>query len=95
MARALRFVVSAAALVVSLGLLWWTEAFGSCEGWKGTGTCPRDPMWDLEVFRLAFFAGFLPAVSIRFKPSRWMRSLAEAAAVGAAVGGLMVVITSV
>lgn len=88
--RALLVFVSVAFAVAALSL---TFIFGDCAGWKGTGTCPRDPLWDWEVFRLAFAAGVVPVAAIRSRRGRLMRTAVEACAGGVLLGAGVVLIT--
>ncbi len=87
-----------ASVLVGAAMLAVAATFGDCAGWKGTGTCPRVPFWDWEVFRIAFGGGAVPVAVSWFvvKPSR--RRLAHALVVGllsgAAVGSLVVLITA-
>jgi hypothetical protein len=93
MAKAIRLLAVILTTVVALFLLWMASVFGSCEGWKGTGTCPRVPLWEWEVFWLGFWAGVFPAAAIRLGRNRLVRGLGEALTVGVLLGAAMVVAT--
>jgi hypothetical protein len=89
--RALFIFVSVAFSVGALGLAF---VFGDCAGWKGTGTCPRDPLWDWEVFRLAGAAGAAPVAAIRTRRGRLAKAAVEACAGGVLLGVVVVLITA-
>ncbi len=93
MAKVIRTLAAIVATAVSLVLVYWAYAFGRCQGWKGTGTCPRDPLWDWEMFRLVFAAGVLPIVALRVRRHRLLRTACEAAGAGVILGAAIVVIT--
>ena len=93
MAKYVRWAVVVLTSAVSLVLLWLASALGSCEGWKGTGSCPRVPLWEWEVFWIGFWAGLFPVAALRLGRARLLRGMFEAAASGAAVGALLVVLT--
>ena len=93
MVQAIRVLAIILTTAVALFLLGMASVFGSCEGWKGTGTCPRVPLWDWEVFWLGFWAGVFPTTAIRIGRNRLIRTLAEALAAGILLGAAMVVAT--
>jgi hypothetical protein len=94
MAKVLRVLAVIVAAAASLVLLGTAFVFGSCEGWKGTGDCPRVPLWEWEVFWIAFWAGVMPVVAARFR-WRWAgRTTLEGLAAGTALGSLVVLITA-
>ena len=91
MARVIRVVAVIVITGSALVLLSWAYAFGRCEGWKGTGTCPRVPFWDWETFWIAFWAGVFPTIALRVERRRLLRTTAEALGVGVALGSIVVV----
>ncbi len=93
MAKVIRVLAVLATSVVALFMLGLVFAFGTCEGWKDTGTCPRDPLWDWEVFWLGFWAGVLPTLALRLGRGRIVRGSIEAIVIGPALASLLVVIT--
>ena len=93
MAKAIRVAAVVLATTVAAFLLGTVSIFGSCEGWKGTGTCPRVPLWDSEVFWFGFWAGALPAMAMRLGRNRLVRALVEGLAIGALLGPVVVVAT--
>ena len=93
MAKAIRVAAAVLATAMSLFLLGMASVFGSCEGWKGTGTCPRVPLWDWEVFWFGFWAGVLPAIAMRFGRNRLVRGAVEGLVAGALLGSVVVVAT--
>ncbi len=93
MARVIRVLAVVITTVFSFFLLGVAYAFGRCEGWKGTGTCPRVPLWDWEVFWIAFWAGMLPTIALRLRRYRLLRTAAEAIGAGVVLGAIVVVIT--
>ena len=78
---------------IALLMLFWAFTFGRCEGWKGTGTCPRVPLWDWETFWIVFWAGVLPTIAVRVKRHRLLRTAAEAVVAGVTLGAIVVVVT--
>ncbi len=70
------------------GVAVWVLAvtFGDCAGWKGTGTCPRVPFWDWEVFRLGFLAAVVPVAVTGFVVRPGWRRLVFAGAAGLCAG---------
>ncbi|MGF1665766.1 MAG: hypothetical protein ACFCVC_05785 [Acidimicrobiia bacterium] len=91
--RVVRALFVFVAVVFSVGALGLAFIFGDCAGWKGTGTCPRDPLWDWEVFRLGFAAGVAPVSAVRSRKGRLMRATVEAVAGGVLLGAVVVLIT--
>ena len=91
MARAIRVLAIVVASAVGLFLLYWGYVFGRCEGWKGIGICPRDPLWDWEMFGIVFWAGVLPTFAMRLKRHRLLRTIAEALGAGAMLGAIVVI----
>ncbi len=94
----IRVGLSVASLAVGLAMVGAALTFGDCAGWKGTGTCPRVPWWDGEVFRIASLGAAIPVALIRWAmaPSRRRagRALLESLVTGAATGLLVVAITA-
>ncbi len=89
--------------VFGAGMLGTAVIFGDCAGWKGTGTCPRVPFWDWEVFRVAAGGGAILGASLYlarrlWKPGPkplWLRTAFLALAVGAIAGVVVVALTAV
>lgn len=94
MKTAFRILTVGVTLLVASATLWGVLGFGDCAGWKGTGTCPRTPFWDWQIFQIAFF-GFVPLVlAIRIRRGRVVRALIEGGVVAALVATLVVVATA-
>jgi hypothetical protein len=93
MAKVFRVLAVIATTLVSFFLLGLAYTFGRCEGWKGTGTCPRVPLWDWEIFWIAFWAGVFPAAALRLRTDHVLRGTVEALGAGIIAGSLVVGIT--
>lgn len=95
MAKAIRVLAVVVATATAFALLAWGFVFGRCEGWKGTGTCPRVPLWDWEMFWIVVWAGVLPTFALRVRRDRLLRSVAEAVGVGVVFGAFVVVVSGI
>lgn len=93
MARVIRVLAILLTTATASLLLLWASVFGRCEGWKGTGTCPRVPFWTWETFWIAFWSGVLPTFALRVRRHRLFRTTAEALGMGVALGSIVVVAT--
>ncbi len=93
MARLIRVLAVILTTGIALLLLFWAYAFGRCQGWKGTGTCPRVPLWDWEMFWIVFWAGVLPTIALRLVRHRLLRTLVESVGAGVALGAIVVLVT--
>lgn len=94
MAKLIRVLAVTLTTGVALLMLYWAYVFGRCEGWKGTGTCPRVPLWDWEMFWIVFWAGVLPTIALRVQRHRLLRTAVEALAAGATLGAIVVIATA-
>lgn len=95
MKKAIRALGVIATSVVALGALGLAFTFGDCAGWKGTGTCPRNPLWDWEVFNIVFLGTMPVVIAIRLARTRVLRTLIEAAVAAAVVAAAVVAITGI
>ncbi len=90
--RVLGIIVTSVMAFAALGLAF---TFGDCAGWKGTGTCPRSPLWDWEVFNIVFLGAMPLVVAVRLARTRVLRTLVEASVTAAVVAAAVVAITGV
>ncbi len=89
--------------VFGAGMLGTAVIFGDCAGWKGTGTCPRTPFWDWEVFGVAAGGGAISGGSLYlarriWRPGAkplWLRTAVVGLAAGPTAGVVVVAITAV